>query len=322
MRERLSVIITAHNRKKYLPYAVKSILLSIDSVEDLDIIVVKNFSDLELDTWLKSLNIKIFNTDQESLAMKQAIGINNASGDLISFLEDDDMFALNKISILRNLLQYQDLDFFHHLLMPIKDEIYYSQVVSFKNSDLELFRSNDLLNRKILRYIIKKYHPEMYNSATTISKELANKCVDGLKSVDINTERFWFLCAIEKGRLLAFSKSTLTLYRIHNESFSQHSSKLFNIKLLERYIHSYDFMLEYFQSEIVRQIIEEQYKLHIAHYLIYDKDNRKKKLRLVASLIGNSLKFSTIYREYSLLSALALLSSLVSNSLAKKILYR
>lgn len=320
--KKLSIIVTAHNRKKYLPYAIKSILSSTKKIDDLEIIVVKNFEDEDLDSWLKSQNVKIFITDQESLAAKQVLGIVNAQGDLISFLEDDDMFALNKIHVLRKLLEYPDLDFFHHLVKPIKGDIYLSETVPFNDTDLEIFRVEDLENKVKLNYIIKKYHPEIYNSSKVISKDLARKCIDGLKGVDINTERFWFLCALEKGRLLAVTSSPLTLYRIHGESFSQPNSKLFKVKLLERYIQSYIFMMKYFQKEITKQILDEQYKLHIAHYLIYKKDERMKKLRLALSLIGNSLKRSTTYKEYSLLSALALLSSLASISLARKILYR
>lgn len=261
-------------------------------------------------------------TNAESLALKQAIGISYAHGDLIAFLEDDDMFALNKIYVLRGLLNHSDLDFFHNSLLPIKEHVTVSYIVPFDNSQLKFYRVNELQNKKILKYIIRTYHPEMYNSCTVISTDLAKKCIDGLHRVDINTERFWFACALEKGRQIALTRSPLTFYRIHSQSFSQPSSEFFDVKLLERYIRSYGFMLEYFQKEIVRQVVKEQYRLHLAHYLLYEKDNRIKKLRLALSLINDSFKFSTIYNEYSLLSGIALLSSLVSASLAKRILYR
>jgi len=321
---KVTIVITAHNRKKYLPYAINSIFStpSAKAIEDIEIIIVKNFKDNNIDSWLDLHNVKNIVTSEESLAQKQAIGISNAHGDLIAFLEDDDMFALNKIYVLRKLLNYSDLDFFHNLFMPIKETTYESQIVPFNDYDVEFFHVGNLRNNKILKYIIKTYHPEMYNSCTTISKDLAMKCIHGLKKVDINTERFWFLCALEKGRRIALTKSPLTLYRVHEQSFSQHNSKLFNTRLLERYIRSYTFMLEYFQKETVRRIIEEQYKLHLAHYLIYDKGNRIRKLKLALSLLSGLLKPSTIYNEYSSLSAISLLSSLVSTSLAKRILYR
>lgn len=320
----VTIIITAHNRKKYLPYAINSIFsaLSEKAINDVEIIVVKNFKDNNIDSWLDLHNIKNIVTNEESLAQKQAIGISNAHGNLIAFLEDDDMFALNKIYVLRKLLDYSDLDFFHNLSMPIKETTYESLLVPFSDYDIEFFHVSNLQNNKILKYIIKTYHPEIYNSCITISKDLAMKCIDGLKGVDINTERFWFLCALEKGRRIALTKSPLTLYRVHEQSFSQHNSKFFNPRLLERYIQSYTFMLEYFQKETVRRIAKEQYKFHLAHYLIYEKGNRTRKLKLAMSLLSQSLKPSTIYNEYSLLSAISLISSLISTSLAKRILYR
>ncbi|WP_016732720.1 glycosyltransferase family 2 protein [Saccharolobus islandicus] len=321
---KVTIIITAHNRKKYLPYAINSIFSALDpkSIKDLEIVVVKNFKDDNIDSWLDLHNVKNIVTSEESLAQKQAIGISNAHGDLIAFLEDDDMFALNKIYVLRKLLNYSDLDFFHNLFMPIEEATHESQIVPFNDYDVEFFHVDNLRNNKILKYIIRTYHPEIYNSCTTISKDLAMKCIDGLKRVDINTERFWFLCTLEKGRRIALTKSPLTLYRVHEQSYSQPNSNLFSVGLLERYIRSYTFMLEYFQKETVRRIVEEQYKLHLAHYLIYDRDNITRKLKLALFLLSNSLKPSAIYNEYSLLSAVSLLSSLMSTSLAKRILYR
>ena len=324
MTKKLSVIVTAHNRKEYIPYAINSILSAsnTETVEDIEIIVVKNFEDDKLDSWLEQNNIKNIITNEESLALKQAIGINNASGDLIAFLEDDDMFALNKVQVLRSLSYHQNLDFFHNSFISIREYITSSRIVPFNESNIEFFHADNLQDKRILKYIIKKYHPELYNSCIAISKDLATKCLDGLKRVDINTERFWLLCAIEKGRQLALTNAPLTLYRVHSQSFSQPNSAFFNAKLLERYVRSYLFMLQYFQKEIVRQVIKEQYVLHLAHYFIITKYNTAKKLRLTMSLFANSLRPSAIYNEYSLLSAIALLSSLASVSLAKRILYR
>jgi len=120
---KVTIVITAHNRKKYLPYAINSIFStpSAKAIEDIEIIIVKNFKDNNIDSWLDLHNVKNIITSEESLAQKQAIGIFNAHGDLIAFLEDDDMFALNKIYVLRKLLNYSDLDFFHNLFMPIKE---------------------------------------------------------------------------------------------------------------------------------------------------------------------------------------------------------
>lgn len=93
MKPLVSVIIPTANRPHYLPRAVKSALESMDS-KDIEVIVVPNGFD---QSWLSSLavfkdnpSVKIFPIEEANANIARNIGMKNARGKFIRFLDDDD----------------------------------------------------------------------------------------------------------------------------------------------------------------------------------------------------------------------------------------
>ncbi|MFP3138033.1 MAG: glycosyltransferase [Nitrososphaeria archaeon] len=85
----ISVIVPAHNRRKYLLGAVNSILSQNFPRHLYEIIVVKNLRDEAIDSKLQEWGVVNLYSDQRGLGAKivEALGI--ARGDVISFLEDE-----------------------------------------------------------------------------------------------------------------------------------------------------------------------------------------------------------------------------------------
>ena len=88
----ISVVITAHNRQQYLIDAVKSVLNQEIDRNAFEILVVKNFKEERMDNFLSDKGVRLFYTEQKSFGAKLGIGIENAGGEIISFLDDDDTF--------------------------------------------------------------------------------------------------------------------------------------------------------------------------------------------------------------------------------------
>lgn len=95
-----------------------------------------------------------------------------------------------------------NIDFFHNNIVRINENTQESFNVNFGEKMLKIINTNEIVRRKVIKRIIHVYHPELYNSCIAVSKSLALTCLDGLKLADINTERFWFLCAIENKKVL------------------------------------------------------------------------------------------------------------------------
>ncbi|AAT42912.1 glycosyltransferase [Picrophilus oshimae] len=89
----ISVIVTAYNRSEYLLDAVKSALNQTLSKEKYEIIVIKNYNDDNIDEFLNKNNIKNIIMDG-TIGEYLYKGINESKGDIISFLDDDDLFLI------------------------------------------------------------------------------------------------------------------------------------------------------------------------------------------------------------------------------------
>ncbi|MCH4816713.1 MAG: glycosyltransferase [Saccharolobus sp.] len=93
----ISVIITAYNRKQFLLDAIKSVLNQSLNRNEYEILVAKNFKDDNIDNYLynnKIKNISIFRSVNNSYI---AEAVKLSSGEIISFLDDDDLFLPTKL---------------------------------------------------------------------------------------------------------------------------------------------------------------------------------------------------------------------------------
>ena len=69
----ISLLITAYNRKKYLKEAVRSVLESSINRDLYEIIVVKNFTEIEIDSFLSQNQVIVVNTTDENIGKQKTI---------------------------------------------------------------------------------------------------------------------------------------------------------------------------------------------------------------------------------------------------------
>jgi len=96
----ISVLILAHDRRKYLFDAINSVLSQDFPRDRYEVLVVKYELDCgkEIDKKLEELGVRVINTKEVSLGAKIAVGAEKANGDVLAFLEDDDLFLPGKLS--------------------------------------------------------------------------------------------------------------------------------------------------------------------------------------------------------------------------------
>ena len=83
MTLKFSIIIPVYNRTDYVKKALDSCLNQEYGKENIEIILVKNFIDIDLEEWLKQRSVLYLNSDKVNLADKLIEGINNSNGDII-----------------------------------------------------------------------------------------------------------------------------------------------------------------------------------------------------------------------------------------------
>lgn len=93
----VAVIVTAHDRKRYLPRALNSLLNQSLPPSRFKTIVVKNFSDAESDALCGSLDADVVQTTAVPQGAKLDIALARCSSEIVALLEDDDVFAPRKL---------------------------------------------------------------------------------------------------------------------------------------------------------------------------------------------------------------------------------
>ncbi|MGC9107703.1 MAG: glycosyltransferase family 2 protein [Infirmifilum sp.] len=97
MDVRISVIVTAYNRKRYLLGAVKSALNQTLPRDHYEVIVIKNFRDDLIDSKLNEWGVTNLYSESVGLGAMIYEALQVAKGDVISFLDDDDEFLPGKL---------------------------------------------------------------------------------------------------------------------------------------------------------------------------------------------------------------------------------
>ncbi len=102
----ISVIIPAYNAEKTILATIKSVVLQ--SYQDIEIIVIDDGSTDNTVAIISALNepkIKLFSFENEGLPTARNRGIKHSSGELLSFLDADDIWTADKLEKQFNKLQ-------------------------------------------------------------------------------------------------------------------------------------------------------------------------------------------------------------------------
>ncbi len=319
MNETISVIITAHGRKKYLKTAVQSVLVQNSSSDTIEIIVVKNFSDPDIDEFLKVNFVKNILTDEKSFGAKLAIGIENASGTILSFLDDDDLFALNKLDFIKKIFtQNRDIVYLHNGTVEIDENTNPFKTVDLSEADLFIVNSNSGNKREWGKSM--SIRGDWYVSCITLDGSFAKSISETLRSSSRSLDKIMYLSATGSGRKLAFTQNKLTFYRMHQSltgikgSSSEFREKrlIFTRESLEA-IHQLVTRKVILSGSIPENIITEKLR---ANVLLYEKGRRSesiaemKRLLKIARETGNHeskvLSYLLLIRFFSITIAFKL----------------
>lgn len=222
MSVEITVLITAYNRKKYLKEAVLSVLDSSIDRELYEIIVVKNFIDTEIDSFLTENHVIVINTQNENIGKQIALGISKASGEVISFLDDDDKFEKDKLSTVRSEFKDGSLIYYHNLNSPIAEDS--SRISGNVQPPIktELVLVQDSVENLILSLSTRSdmtHYTLMFNlSCVSVRKEVLLKYKEYLERIIDGTDHFVFYISLMENMKMKFDTKYLTLYRIHESA--------------------------------------------------------------------------------------------------------
>jgi len=273
----ISVVITAHNRKEFLKEAIYSVINQTLDKDFYEIIVVKNFDDQEVDNLIgKNKIINLKSRDDSLIGEDLALGIERARGEVISFLDDDDLFVPEKLEIVYNLFKkYKDLTYLHN-----NDHFIDGKGNPTKNWVKDINKDIIVDHFKDLNELFKLqgYGLHFNMSSISIRKDKILPYLGYLKKINLNQDDFMFyISTLEDPRLIILSKEKLTKYRIHQSTsvlLSKDINKFLNdkIKFKENNLYSYTVMMSLVEKNNIYglffkyKIILGKIELHLLKY--------------------------------------------------------
>ncbi|BDB99863.1 glycosyltransferase family A protein [Saccharolobus caldissimus] len=228
-------------------------------------------------------------TDDETLGGKLSLGILKSSGDVILFLDDDDLFSKNKIEHVLSMFTKYDIGFYQNLQEKFRDKIpekyNFNLIDNNENYSFLYYKSID--SRKI-GTLIFKYKVGFNTSSIVIKRDLAMKCVDLMKNVRISVDTFLFFCSIIYGFPIMIDFKKLTYYRIP----AIKNNLTPNIEAFKKYYEDSLYFMQIFPYKFLKDIIEISI---IQREFIYNLISGQK---VKSNIFSNILKFLKILIKY------------------------
>ncbi|MFP3287625.1 MAG: glycosyltransferase family A protein [Acidilobus sp.] len=228
----ISVIVTAYNRRRYLPFALRSLEAQTLPRDRFEVIVVKNFDDKESDDIISRNGWKDLHEDSTYHGRKILVGLEESKGDVITFLEDDDMYVSNRLEeIYKAFTSYGRLTYFHNSQTIIDSN---GNVLERPPFSKNLVGGSPLvIDINKLQKIAKRYkidaadlvlrlraRADFNTSSESIRRSALEANAHLLKEAPIGIDLFVFVSSLRAGGLMYFTDERLTLYRVHGENWS------------------------------------------------------------------------------------------------------
>ncbi|ARM75314.1 glycosyltransferase [Acidianus manzaensis] len=242
---KISVIVTAYNREKYLSDALNSIKIQTIDKDKIEVILVKNFPFIfDLD------NLIAIEDNSEYVGEKIYKGLINSSGDIICFLDDDDTYDKEKLERVYELFNFFDPIYYHNNFKtidkdknPIEIESDYLKIPPYGKFNLNqtTLIVDEIITKKIKYYL--KNNANFNSSSICIKREVLENYIDILRKIKVLIDSFLFYIAMLSPGKIVLDPLKLTSYRIHSIQTSSGSLQDLEtyrnsfIKLLEKVIH-------------------------------------------------------------------------------------
>ena len=214
----ISVIITAHNRKKYILESANSVFNQNLPRDKYEVIVVKNFSDEHIDYSLKKLGALLMLSESKNLGGKILDALKFVNGNIITILEDDDLYTPLRLQRIYQQFIDSNIGFFYNKQQFIDEE---GRPISTKRALKEY--SRDCPNLRIqgmgedkLKYYNLLLRCGMYfnTSSMALRTTLIRDNGDKLRELNIMVDLLFFYMSLMSNYDLILVPEKLTKYRV------------------------------------------------------------------------------------------------------------
>ena len=241
MNYKVSIIIPTYKRSNYLIRAIESVISQTYS--NIEIIVIDDndpYSEFRETTEIKmqkySNNEKVkYLKNEKNLggALARNIGISEATGDYITFLDDDDIYLPEKIDTQLNYMLENDYDL---TFTDVRIHDTEDRLIDYREHKyLKSFNQEELLKNHIMHHLTP--------TGTYMFKRESIIKIGGFDNVSVGQEFMLMLKAIESGIKIGYISVANVIQYVHKgERISTGKNKL------DKEIELYNFKKRYFNK--------------------------------------------------------------------------
>lgn len=213
----ITVVITAYNRREFILQSLKCALNQTLEKKNYEIIVIKNYGDEVIDKFIKEHPVKSIIADGIEGEYPR-IAIKESKGDIISFLDDDDLMSENKLYSVYEIFKDPKVGYYHNNFNIISGK----EIIKNRLINSPPYRTMRVTNKRKMKYLYYLEKKALYinNSCISIRKDILGKYSDFLKVQSANIDRFLYVCALLSDYDLYFDNRIFNSYRIHNDQTS------------------------------------------------------------------------------------------------------
>ena len=220
-----SVIIFDFSRQNFVKSAIDSIKADLNGLE-IELILLKSYKDIHIEEFLKENNVRfvdLMEAKQQSDYIKTAVNI--ASGEIIIFMDDDDVFYPEKIRYIITIFQaHKNLGYYHNNFDTINDhEVFISKknykTPKFKNLYLKENEKSKFFQRNKNLRLLLKIRPDFNSSSISVRKTIFSS-FNIQNNFNDRIDSFIFTFALLSHNDIFLDNRILTHYRIHEDNGS------------------------------------------------------------------------------------------------------
>ena len=204
IKDCISVIVTAYNRKNYLDESLRSLERQTLPKDRFEVILITNFE----------FEISGYNLNIRPIVMEGSVGkflqrgILESNNDRICFLDDDDLFHPQKLQIVFDAFGPE------YLYFKNSYKIFFGPLEPFK--EISSFKADEINSS----YLVKRYS-HIYDtnlSSISIRKDVVKRFINNLADVKTCQDNFFYLCFLRSEEKGLISNEVLSYYRIHEST--------------------------------------------------------------------------------------------------------
>lgn len=266
----VSVIVVAYTRTSFLKQAVESILNQQSVKGEVEVVVSKSFQDPHLDKWFEDAGVRVLTNSDSRAGKRLAEAVEVVRGEVVSFLDDDDLFSPDKIRSVRELFQKDPrLGYYHNGVLVVDDSnrpitpppILGRRLRAIaRHSPVKLSRGNLGSALRLLPPIDVDFNV----SSISIRREILKQRLTELREIPLSCDSFCFYSTLLTDYNLLIDDAKLTRYRVHSSNLgtvrttpqrdSDRNSDQISARLLQSYELIYKMVAPVALSAVTKDI--------------------------------------------------------------------